>query len=50
MFEIRCVSTHDHDRLQTTVGPANVAADAQRACPIASGFGFADHVMIMIAV
>ena len=39
---------YDHDRLQTTVGPADVAADALRVCPMASGFGIADHVMIII--
>jgi hypothetical protein len=50
MFEIRCVSIHDHDRLQTTVGPADVAADALRVCPMASGFGFADHVIIIIII
>ena len=33
MFEIRCVSIFDHYRLQTTVGPADVAADALRVCP-----------------
>jgi hypothetical protein len=42
------VSIFDHDRLQTTVGPADVAADALRVCPMASGFGFADHVIIII--
>ena len=35
MFEIRCVNIHDG--LQTTVGPADVAADALRVCPMASG-------------
>ena len=44
-MEIRCVSIHDHDRLQTTVGPAVVAADTLRVCPVASGFGFAHHVI-----
>ena len=48
MFEIRCVSIHDHDRLQTTAGPADVAADALRVCPMASGFGFADRVIIIL--
>jgi hypothetical protein len=44
------VSIFDHDRLQTTVGPADVAADALRVCPMASGFGFgfADHVIIIM--
>ena len=41
------MSIFDHDRLQTTVGPADVAADALRVCPMASGFGFADHVIII---
>ena len=50
MFAIRCVSIHDHDRLQTTVGPADVAADALRVCPVTSGFGFADHVLIIILI
>jgi hypothetical protein len=45
---IQCVSIFDHDRLQTTVGPADVAADALRVCPMASDFGFADHVIIII--
>jgi hypothetical protein len=44
------VSIFDHDRLQTTVGPADVAADALRVCPMASGFGFADHVLIIIII
>ena len=35
-----------HGRLQTTVGPADMAADALRVCPMASGFGFAEHVII----
>ena len=39
-----CDSIH---RLQTTVGPAGVAADARRVCPMASRFGFADHVIII---
>lgn len=30
------------DRLQTGVGPADVAADPLRMCPMASVFGFAD--------
>ncbi len=30
------------DRLQTFVGPAEVAADSLRVCPMASGFEFAD--------
>ncbi len=34
------------DRLQAFVGPAEVAADALHVCPIASGFGFADLVII----
>jgi hypothetical protein len=34
--------------LQTIVGPADVAADALRVCHMASGFGFADHVLIII--
>ena len=33
------------DRLQTFVGPAEVAANALRVCPMASGFGFADLVI-----
>ena len=41
MFKTQCVSTHD--RLQTTVGPTDVAADALHVCPMAFGFGFADH-------
>ena len=49
MFEIRCVSIRDHDWLQNTVGPADVAAAALRVCPMASGFGFADHVIMMMA-
>ena len=44
------MSIFDHDRLQTTVGPADVAADALRVCPMASGFGFADHVIIIIII
>ena len=44
------MSIFDHDRLQTTVGPADVAADALRECPMASGFGFADHVIIIITI
>ena len=47
MFEIRCVSIHDRLQLQTTEGPANVAADALHVCRKASGFGSADHVMII---
>ncbi len=47
MFEIRCVSIHDHDRLQTTVDPADVATDALRVCPMASGFEFADDVIVL---
>ena len=39
------MSILDHDRLQTTVGPAVVAADTLRVCPVASGFGFAHHVI-----
>ncbi len=35
------------DRLQTFVGPAEAAADALRVCPMASGFGFADLVIII---
>jgi hypothetical protein len=27
-----------------------VAADALRVCPMASGFGFADHVIIIIII
>ena len=34
-------------RLQTIVGPADVAADALRVCHMASGFEFADHVLIL---
>jgi hypothetical protein len=34
------------DRLQTTVGPAGVAADALCVSQMASGFGFADHVVL----
>ena len=49
MFEIRCVSIRDHDWLQTTVGLADVAADALRVCPMASGIGFANHVIMMMA-
>ena len=35
----RCVSIFDHDRLQTTVGPADVAVNALRVCvlPLALG-------------
>jgi hypothetical protein len=44
------VSIFDHGGLQTTVGPADVAADALRVCPMASGFGFADHVIIIIVI
>ena len=29
-------------RLQTFLGPADVAADALRACPMAFSFGFPD--------
>ena len=50
MFEIRCVNFHDRDRLKSTVGPADVAADALRVCPMASGLGFADHVIIVIII
>ena len=46
MFEIRCVSIHD--RVQTTVGPADVAADALCVCPMASGYGFAELVSMII--
>ena len=46
MFEKQCVSIHNHDRLQSTVGPADVAAEALRVCPMASGFGIADYVII----
>ena len=38
-------------RLQATIGPAegpaDVAADTLRVCPMASGFGFADHVVMI---
>jgi hypothetical protein len=44
------VSIFDHDRLQTTVGPADVAADALRVCPMASGFEFADYVIIILII
>ena len=53
MFEIRCLSIHG--RLQTTLGPADVAADALRAdalrvCPMACGFGFVHHVMMITII
>ena len=35
-------------RLQNFVGPTEVAADALRVCPTASGFGFADLVILMV--
>ena len=38
------------DRLHTIVGPADLAADALRVCPIASGFEFADLEMIVISI
>lgn len=32
------------------VGPVDVAADTLRVCPMASGFGFADLVTIIIII